>query len=301
MVVRLPGRPQRRPPHRRGRRGLRPPARAERDPLRPHHPRHRQRRRGRPRRPAGRARHAGRQGRRHQPTASSAGNAHLIMPYHQRAGPADRALPAGRTRWARPSAASVRPTPTRRPGSACGSRTCFDPKIFRQKLDVALKEKNADPGQGVQPPAAVGRRRSAQHYLDEFAPRSARWSRRHRRAVLHDAWTRAQRPARGRPGHLPRPRPRDLSVRDASSNPVGRRGLHRVGHRPARHRRGRRHRQGLRRPGSARPVPDRAHRRRRATLLVERGPRVRDQHRAPSALPAGSTPSCRARRSGSTR
>ena len=54
----LPGWPQRRPPHRRQRRGLRPPAGAERHPLRPHHADHRQRRRGRPGRAARGARHA---------------------------------------------------------------------------------------------------------------------------------------------------------------------------------------------------------------------------------------------------
>ena len=36
----------------------------------------------------------------------------------------------------------ARPTPTRPTGSASACRTCFDPKILRQKIEVALAEKN---------------------------------------------------------------------------------------------------------------------------------------------------------------
>ena len=42
--------------------------------------------------------------------------------------PGDRAPPGQERSWARPSAASARPTPTSRPGSACACRTCSTPR-----------------------------------------------------------------------------------------------------------------------------------------------------------------------------
>ena len=66
------------------------------------------------------------------------GNAHLILPYHQRSTGSPSATSA-RTRSARRVGASARPTPTRRPAS--GSRAGpLDPKIFREKLELVLKE-----------------------------------------------------------------------------------------------------------------------------------------------------------------
>ncbi len=74
-----------------------------------------------------RARLAGRQGRRHEPPGRERQRApdHAVPPG---AGPGDRALPRARTPWGRPSAASARPTPTRRRASASGSRTSSTPR-----------------------------------------------------------------------------------------------------------------------------------------------------------------------------
>ena len=113
----------------------------ERHPLRPHHADDRQRRRGRPRRPAGRARQPGGQGRRHQPPGGQRQRPpdHAVPPG---AGPGDRALPGknalGTTKRGIGPAYADKAT-------RVGLRVqdLFDAKIFRQKLDVVLKEKNA--------------------------------------------------------------------------------------------------------------------------------------------------------------
>ena len=92
---------------------------------------------------------------------------------------------------------------------------------------------------------------------------------------------RRARPARGRPGHAARPRPRQLSVRDLVE-PGRRRRLHRRRHRAAPGRRGHRGHEGVldaRRRGA---VPDRAARRDRRRHRRAR-PRVRDRHRSAAA------------------
>ena len=89
----------------------------------------------------------------------------------------------------------------------------LDPKIFRQKLDVVLKEKNADPGQGLQPPAARRPTTSPPATSTSYAPRLA--------PMIADTVAPGPRRARRRParaagrgpGHVPRPRPRHLSLR----------------------------------------------------------------------------------------
>ena len=254
----------------------------ERRPLPPHHPGHRQRGR---RRPGGAARgdRRARSARASTPRRLVvSGNAHLIMPYHQRARPGDRALPRART----PSGTTKRGIGPAYADKAArvGLRVqdLLDPKIFRQKLDVALKEKNAVLAKVYNRLPALGRRTSPTRYLDEYAPRIAPMVG-DTVGLVHDALDAGQqRAAGGGPGHLPRPRPRHLSLRHLVQ-PGGRRGVHRHGARPPRHRPGDRHRQGLRHPGRRRAVPDRADRRRRRPAR-RAGPRVRHQHRPPPAL-----------------
>ena len=206
------------------------------------------------------------------------GNAHLIMPYHQEIDALTERRSA-RTSSARPSAASVRRTPTRRRASACACRTCTDPKIFREKLEVVLKEKN-------QILAKIFNRLPlsidalCNKYLDEYAPRIAPMIVRLGVARARSARARREHPARRRPGHVPRPRPRHVSVRHVVEPGRGRR-LHGRGHRPTRHHPHRRHRQALHHPGRRRTVPDRDPRRTgRRPHRARR--RVRHQHRSAS-------------------
>ena len=74
-------------------------------------------------------------------TVRVSGNAHLIMPWHVALDQASERrlgkLQIGTTRRGIGPA-----TRTRRRGSGSASRTCFDPKILRQKIEVALAEKN---------------------------------------------------------------------------------------------------------------------------------------------------------------
>ena len=139
------------------------------------------------------------------------GNAHLIMPYHQEL---DRVTERflgknslGTTRRGIGPAYADK-------ASRVGLRVqdLLDAKIFRQKLDVALKEKNAvlakvynrlpiDVDVHLRP--LPGRVR-APHRADGG---------RHRVARPRRARGRPQRAARGGPGHLLGPRPRHLSLR----------------------------------------------------------------------------------------
>ena len=106
--------------------------------------------------------------------------------------------------------------------------------------------------------------------------------RRHRRAAPRGPGRRSPPAAGGRPGDVPRPRPRHLSLRHVVE-PDGRRRLRRDRPRPARHRSRRRDHQGLHDARRRRTLPDRAHRCRRRPARRRR-PRVRHGHRA---APAG--------------
>ena len=115
------------------------------------------------------------------------------------------------SRSARRGAASARPTPTRRTRLGIRVQDLLDPKILRQKIEVALAEKNvwlervygvepleleelADALRGLRAAAAAVRRR-------HVAARRPRAARRQARAL------------RGRAGDAARPRPRHVSVR----------------------------------------------------------------------------------------
>ena len=101
----------------------------------------------------------------------------------------------------------------------------LDPKIFRQKLDVVLKEKNQILAK-VYNRLPLSADDIAPRYLDEYAPRLAPMIA-DTVGLVHEALERGPaRAARGGPGHLPRPRPRHLSLRHLLQ-PGGRRGLRR--------------------------------------------------------------------------
>ena len=85
------------------------------------------------------------------------GNAHLILPYHQELDKVtERRL--GRNKLGT-TKRGIGPAYADK-ASRVGLRVqdLLDPKIFRQKLDVVLKEKNAVLSRGLQPAPAVGRR-----------------------------------------------------------------------------------------------------------------------------------------------
>ena len=99
------------------------------------------------------------------------GNAHLIMPYHQEL---DRVTERflGKNKLG---------TTKRGIGPAYADKAwriglrvqdLLDPKIFREKLDLALREKNGDAVEGLQPPA-VRRRRSSPSSTSRIVPRLA--------------------------------------------------------------------------------------------------------------------------------
>ena len=124
----------------------------------------------------------------------------------------------------------------------------LDPKIFREKLDLALREKNGVLAK-VYNRLPLDADEICEQYLgDGAAPRAD--DRRHRAPRARGARRRPARALRGRAGHLPRPRPRHLSVRHVVE-PGRRRRVHRRGRRPARDRPGRRRRQGVRHAASA--------------------------------------------------
>ena len=214
------------------------------------------------------------------------GNAHLIMPYHQEL---DRVTERylGQERPGHHQAGH-RPGLRRQggPGRAAGPGPAR-PQDLPPEARRGPEGEERRPGQGLQPPAAVGRRHR-RALPRRVRPPARADGRRHRRAGPRRAGGRAQRAAGGRPGHLPRPRPRHLSVRHLVQ-PGGRRRLHRDRPGPAPHRPGHRHRQGLRDPGGGRALPDRAPRRRWATCWSS-GATSSAPTPAGAAAAAGSTP-----------
>ena len=208
------------------------------------------------------------------------GNAHLIMPYHQEL---DRVT----ERFLGKNALG---TTKRGIGPAYADKATrvgmrvqdlFDPKIFRQKLDVVLKEKNAILAK-VYNRLPLSADDIADRYLNEYAPRIEPMVG-DTVGLIHDAVD------AGRSVLLEGAQATFLDLDHGtypfvtSSNPVAGGRLHRFGARPPRHRPGHRHRQGLRHPGGGGPVPHRAGQRHREPA-GRAGPRVRDQHRPPPPL-----------------
>ena len=142
---------------------------------------------------------------------------------------------------------------------------------------AAREERRA--GQGLQP--APARRRRDLRAVPRAGAAARADDRRHRAPRARGARRRPAGAVRGRAGHLPRPRPRHVSVRHVDQ-PGRRRRVHRRRRRAARDRPRHRRRQGLRDPRrAAGPFPTElfeATRRRRARRPR---PRVRHQHRSP--------------------
>ena len=164
--------------------------------------------------------------------------------------------------------------PTRRCAPGCAD--LLDPKIFRQKLDLA-REKNALSGQGLQPPADVGRRHL--RALPRARALARADDRRHRVHRARGARDRSARAVREQATFL------DLDHGTypyvTSSNPVAGE-VRRRGRGPARCRPGARHREGVHH-GRCGAVPERA-RRRRSPARPHRGAQAStDEHQAPPA------------------
>ncbi len=97
------------------------------------------------------------------------GNAHLIMPYHQELDAlAERRLGANKLGTTRRGIGPAYADKATRVGLRV--QDLLDPKIFREKLDVALKEKNQILAK-VFNRLALSADDIAGHYLDEYAPR----------------------------------------------------------------------------------------------------------------------------------
>ena len=106
------------------------------------------------------------------------GNAHLIMPYHQEL---DRLTERylGRNSLGTTKRGIGPAYADKATGSGLRVQDLLDPKIFRQKLDVVLKEKNAVLAK-VYNRLPLSADDIARDYLDELAPRVAPMIGRHR-------------------------------------------------------------------------------------------------------------------------
>ena len=146
----------------------------ERDPLPPHHPGHRQRRGGRPGGAAGRARQPGGQGGGHQPAGGQRQRPpdHAVPPG---ARPGDRALP-GQERPGHHQAGH-RPGLRRQggPGRPAGPGPAR-PQDLPPEARGGPEGEERRPGQGLQPPAALGRRHRRALPRRVRPPGRARWS-----------------------------------------------------------------------------------------------------------------------------
>ncbi len=171
------------------------------------------------------------------------GNAHLIMPYHQELDRVtERYLGKNKLGTTKRGIGPAYADKALRVGLRV--QDLLDAKIFREKLDLALREKN-----GVL--AKVYNRLP----LDADDIRTPH--RRHRPPRPRGPGSRPARPVRRRPGHLPRPRSRHLSLCHVVE-PHRRRGLHGSRRRPPRHRARHRSREGVRHPRGQRSFPVRA-------------------------------------------
>src|SRR4029450_8045227 len=210
------------------------------------------------------------------------GNCHMIMPYHLE-------LERVTERFLGTNALG---TTKRGIGPAYGDKAAriglriqdlFDEKIFREKLDVVLREKNQILTRiyGRLPLVAGTIVDDYMRYAERLRPRVTDTSK-----LLHDARRAGTEvllggAARGRAGHDARPRQGDLSVRHVVEP------RHRVRarvrrHRPARGGAGDRDHEGVRDEGRGGPVPDGGSRSRgRPPGRTRSGVRHRDRAQAP--------------------
>ena len=152
------------------------------------------------------------------------GNAHLIMPYHQEL---DRVTERYLGKNALGTTKSGIGPAYADKAARVGLRVqdLLDPKIFRQKLDVVLKEKNAVLAK-VYNRLPARRPTTSRPLPRRVRPPDRPHDRRHRGRGPRGPRGRSQPPDGGGPGHLLGPRPRHLPLRHLLQ-PGGRRGLHR--------------------------------------------------------------------------
>ena len=176
------------------------------------------------------------------------GNAHLIMPYHQELDRVtERYLGKNKLGTTKRGIGPAYADKALRVGLRV--QDLLDPKIFREKLDLALREKNGVLAKVYNRLPLDADEIATRVPRDGAAPRAD--DRRHRAPHPRGARRRRARALRRRAGHLPRPRPRHVSVRDVVE-PGCRRGVHRCGRRAARDRaRDRRRRRRTRRASAA--------------------------------------------------
>ena len=214
------------------------------------------------------------------------GNAHLIMPWHIAIDGASEKrlgkLQIGTTRRGIGPAYADK-------AARLGIRVqdLLDPKILRQKIEVALAEKNVWLERVYEhEPFELERGRLALRGLRAAA---AAVRRGHVAARRPGAARRQERPARGRAGHAARPRPRHVSVRHLVEPDRRRRG-HGDRDRADADRRGGRRLEGVRDARRRRAVPERDG---RAAEPGRCASSARSSARSPAASggPAGSTSS----------
>ena len=156
----------------------------------------------------------------------------------------------------------------------------LDPKIFREKLDLVLREKNGVLTK-VYNRLPMDAKEISERYLAHGAAARAD-DRRHRAPRARGARRAAVGVVRRRAGDVPRPRPRHVSVRHVEQ-PGRRRRVHRRRRRSARDPARRRSREGVHDARRQRSVPDASCSKatRSATCSSTRGARVRHEHRSP--------------------
>ena len=222
-------------------------------------------------------------------------NAHLIMPHHIALDKVtERHLGSARIGT---TGRGIGPTYSDK-AARMGIRTqdLFDPGILRQKLELALREKNQVLTKVYNRRDHRRRRRRAR--VPGLRRAAGPLHRRHRPDPERGAGPGQGGPAGGRAGDAARRRPRHLPVRDVLVAD-GRRGLRRIGARPDPDRPGHRHPEGLHDAGRGRAVPHRAERRPGRVAAQDRR-RVRRDDRPRRGGRAGSTPSSPGTRPGST-
>ena len=214
------------------------------------------------------------------------GNAHLIMPYHQELDRVtERYLGKNKLGTTKRGIGPTYADKALRVGLRV--QDLLDPKIFREKLDLVLREKNGVLAK-VYNRLPLDAKEITERYLDvRAAPRAD--DRRHRAPRARGARRAAVGAVRGRAGDLPRPRPRHLSVRHVEQPDRGRR-VHRRGRRAARDRAHHRRGEGVHDARRQRPVPRRSCSRatRSATCSSTAAPSSAPT-RSGAAAPAGST------------
>ena len=211
---------------------------------------------------------------------ASPGNAHLIMPYHQELDRVtERYLGKNKLGTTKRGIGPAYADKALRVGLRV--QDLLDPKIFREKLDLVLREKNGVLAK-VYNRLPLDANEIAERYLD-YVPAPRADDRRHRPPRARGARRRPMGAVRGRAGDLPRSRPRHLSVRHVEQ-PDRRRRVHRCRCRAAGDRAHRRRGEGVHDTRRQRAVPHRAVRGRRGRRPARRArSRVRHEHRSPAA------------------